>query len=377
MAAGDLVGAEAALLQVVGVAQNYLPAWLNLAAVRRQRNDLDGAFTAIQQALTLDGRNFAALLMSADMLEREGHAVPAALAYGAALANAPADEFVDAPTLQAIRRGREVHGAYTKQLGEHIRGRIAEAEDGCTATERRRLDSFIAMTLRVQPRYQQSPSDYYYPGLPPIEFYDRSEFPWLPEFEAQTDAVRAELMNALRESEADFTPYIHYGEHLPLDQWRDLNNSPRWTSYEFYKGGKPIEERCQRGTATMRAVQALPQADVPLRSPVAMYSALQPRTRIPPHTGVANFRLVVHLPLVIPRGCGFRVGGETREWRIGEGWVFDDTIEHEAWNDSDQPRYILICDIWSPRLSPQERAAIAGVIAATDSFNGTVPSAHV
>ena len=62
------------------------------------------------------------------MLEREGHAVPAALAYGAALANAPPDEAVDAATLQAIRRGREVHGAYTKQLGEHIRGTIADAE---------------------------------------------------------------------------------------------------------------------------------------------------------------------------------------------------------------------------------------------------------
>jgi len=377
MAAGDLVGAEAELLHAVGIAQYYLPAWLNLAAVRRQRNDFDGAFEAIRQALTLDGRNFAALLMSANMLEREGHAVPAALAYGAALANAPPDEAVDAPTLQAIRRGREVHGAYTKQLGEHIRGTIAAAESDCTVAERRRIDSFIAMTLRVQPRYQQSPSEYYYPGLPPIEFYDRSEFPWMEGFEVQTDAIRAELASALRESEADFKPYIHYGEHMPLDQWRDLNNSPRWTSYEFYREGKPIADRCQRAPATMRAVQSLPQADVPLRSPVAMYSALQPRTRIPPHTGVANFRLVVHLPLVIPPGCGFRVGSETREWRIGEGWVFDDTIEHEAWNDSEEPRYILICDIWSPRLSPQERAAIAGVIAATDIFNGTVPSGHI
>jgi hypothetical protein len=377
MAAGDLIGAEAALIQAVGVAREYLPAWLNLAAVRRQRNDLDGAFTAIQQALTLDGRNFAALLMSADMLEREGRTVPAALAYGAALANAPPDESVDAATLRAIQRGREVHGAYTRQLGEHIHSTIAAAESDCTVAERRRVDSFIKMTLRVQPRYQQSPSEYYYPGLAPIEFFDRSEFPWMEEFEAQTDAIRAELANALRENEGDFKPYIHYGEHMPLDQWRELNNSPRWTSYEFYREGKPIADRCQRAPATMRAVRSLPQADVPLRSPVAMYSALQPRTRIPPHTGVANFRLVVHLPLVIPPGCGFRVGSETREWRIGESWVFDDTIEHEAWNDSDEPRYILICDIWNPRLSPQERTAIAGVIAATDVFNGTVPSGHL
>jgi aspartyl/asparaginyl beta-hydroxylase (cupin superfamily) len=108
-----------------------------------------------------------------------------------------------------------------------------------------------------------------------------------------------------------------------------------------------------------------------------MFSVLQPHTRIPPHTGVANFRLVVHLPLILPAGCGFRVGGETREWRMGEAWVFDDTIEHEAWNDSEEARVILICDIWSPRLSEEERLAIAGVIAATDAFNGTGPTAQI
>jgi len=124
-------------------------------------------------------------------------------------------------------------------------------------------------------------------------------------------------------------------------------------------------------------VRRLPQAEVALRSPNLMFSVLQPRTRIPPHTGVANFRLVVHLPLVMPPACGFRVGGETREWRIGEAWVFDDTIEHEAWNESDEVRIILICDIWNPRLSPDERAAIQAVIAATDAFNGADPGAQI
>ena len=120
----------------------------------------------------------------------------------------------------------------------------------------------------------------------------------------------------------------------------------------------------------MEAVRRLPQADVDLRSPTAMFSVLQPKTRIPPHTGVANFRLVVHLPLVLPDGCGFRVGGEQRAWRLGEAWVFDDTIEHEAWNDSDQMRIILICDIWSPRLSAEERAAIRAVICCDRRLQG-------
>src|SRR6185503_4874494 len=106
MAAGDLVEAERALMEAVSLDRTSISAWLNLAAVRRQRKDLDGAFNAIQQVLTLDSRNFPGLLMSASMLESEGRAVPAALAYGAALANAPPDQALDAPTLQAVKRGR-------------------------------------------------------------------------------------------------------------------------------------------------------------------------------------------------------------------------------------------------------------------------------
>ena len=207
--------------------------------------------------------------------------------------------------------------------------------------------------------------------MPAIEFYDRDEFPWIADFEAATPAVQRELAGILQEDQAGFAPYIHYDDHMPLDQWRELNHSPRWSAFHFYEQGKQIEERCRRAPATMQALSRLPQPQVQLRSPSAMFSVLQPKTRIPPHTGVANFRLVVHLPLIIPAGCGFRVGGETREWRIGEAWVFDDTIEHEAWNDSDQIRIIFICDIWNPRLSPEERVTIDRIIAATDAFNGT------
>ena len=55
---------------------------------------------------------------------------------------------------------------------------------------------------------------------------------------------------------------------------------------------------------------------------------------------VTNVRSIVHLPLIVPEGCGFRVGAETRTWQVGTAWAFDDTIEHEAWNDSDSPRAI-------------------------------------
>ena len=377
MAAGDLASAETALLEAVRLDKSSMSAWLNLAAVRRQRQDLDGAFNAIREVLTLDARNFPALLMSASMLEKEGRAVPAALAYGAALANAPPDERLDAATLKAVERGRVVHGAYTRQLDDHIRMRIADAEARCSPVERRRISAFIDMTLRTRRRYRQEPSDYYYPGLPAIEFYERSEFPWLSTLEASTADIGQELLDILREDAGGFAPYIHYDSHMPLDQWRELNHSPRWSAYHFYDKGTLIEDRHRRAPATVAAIAQIPQAEVALRSPTALYSALAPKTRIPPHTGVANFRLLVHLPLIVPPGCGFRVGGEVWDWRVGEACVFDDTIEHEAWNESEDPRYVLICDVWSPRLSPEERAAIAGIIAATDAFNGTIPPAHV
>jgi aspartyl/asparaginyl beta-hydroxylase (cupin superfamily) len=82
--------------------------------------------------------------------------------------------------------------------------------------------------------------------------------------------------------------------------------------------------------------------------------------------GVSNARLVCHLPLIVPDGCWFRVGAETRQWRVGEGWVFDDTIEHEAANDSDALRVLLIFDLWHPGLSAGERDAVAAIMAESD-----------
>jgi aspartyl/asparaginyl beta-hydroxylase (cupin superfamily) len=377
LAAGNFAAAEAALTEAVGRDSGSIVLWLNLAVVRRQRGDAEGAQAALREVLRLDSRNFAALLMQAALLDGQGKEVQAAVAYGIALAQAPPERHLDAPTRQALLRAREVHDRYVGELGRYIQQHAADARSRCTPAERKRVEAFIETTLRRRKRYQQEPTDFYYPGLAPIEFYERGEFPWLEEFEAATGTVQRELARVLVEDEKEFAPYIQYDDHLPLEQWRELNRNPRWSAFHFYDQGRPVEARCRRAPGTYAAVCRLPQAQVERRSPTAMFSVLQPKTRIPPHHGVANFRLVVHLPLVLPPACGFRVGGETREWRIGEAWVFDDTIEHEAWNDSGEVRIILICDIWNPRLSPDEQAAIRAVITATDAFSGTAPVAQI
>jgi aspartyl/asparaginyl beta-hydroxylase (cupin superfamily) len=73
---------------------------------------------------------------------------------------------------------------------------------------------------------------------------------------------------------------------------------------------------------------------------------------------VSNIRAVVHLPLIVPQDCGFRVGAETREWEVGKAFAFDDTIEHEAWNRSSEPRAVLIIDAWNPYLTEDERSLL-------------------
>ena len=103
---------------------------------------------------------------------------------------------------------------------------------------------------------------------------------------------------------------------------------------------------------------------------MASHPLLKPRTRIPPHTGETNVRLIAHVPLIVPEKCGFRVGNTTREWVPGQAFVFDDSIEHEAWNESDKPRAVLIFDIWNPMLSEEERKLVTVLSAAMNSFAG-------
>ena len=79
--------------------------------------------------------------------------------------------------------------------------------------------------------------------------------------------------------------------------------------------------------------------------------------------------MICHLPLIVPPGCSLRVGSETREWVEGKAWVFDDSIEHEAWNRSDQTRVILLFEAWRPELSTKERDLVTAMFGAIDGYS--------
>lgn len=339
-------------------------AWYNLASARLALGDHRGALAAAEETLALQPRFWTALLLKGQVLEALNDPNGAAGAYEAALASAPPFGQVAMEHRAVLRRAVEFVRTWSEQRAAFIREQVAAALGGEAG---RRFDTSLEVLAGKRSIYRQQPQGYFFPELPCIEFFDAAEFLWLEPILAETEVIRAEFL-AASAAEAGLEPYIQYGAGAPIDQWAELNHNPRWSAFHLLKDGGPVQPNAGRCPRTLQALEAAPQPDIPGRSPVAMFSLLKPRTRIPPHTGVTNARLIVHIPLIVPAGCGFRVGAETREWRVGEAFVFDDTIEHEAWNNSDEPRCVLIFDIWNPHLREKERAAVSAMYAAMGVF---------
>ena len=216
----------------------------------------------------------------------------------------------------------------------------------------------------------QQPTLLWLPDLPDQAWFEREQFPFLKKLEAATELIRDELLGVLAD-ESELTPYIDMPDNAPATAiFQALNRSPNWSAYHLYRHGERVEEHCQRCPATVALLESLPLMRIPEHSPEILFSVLRPKTHIPPHTGVINGRLTVHLPLIVPENCGaLRAGDEARAWRTGECLIFDDSFVHEAWNQSEQTRVVLILDAWNPHLSEAERAGLGTAIAALGAFH--------
>ncbi|MES2147734.1 MAG: aspartyl/asparaginyl beta-hydroxylase domain-containing protein [Pseudomonadota bacterium] len=360
--AGDMHGARLLLEQAVAHEGSTAQTWSKLSAMRKAAGDVAGSLDAVDRALALAPLDFTNLLSRAFLLEALDDP-QSALAFGHALAQLPDGQDLPPPMQQPVAHARKRWGKLQAETERHLEAAIPESIAGA---ERERALRFVSNRSRRTSHYHQEPSDFHYSGLPEREVHDRSDFPELAAFEAATNAIRAEFEALVAANEAQMVPYIQYPERVPLRQWKELNRNRDWTAIHLIQNGQRIDANALHCPITMAAIERLPQPKIRGASPNAMFSLLAPKTRIPPHSGVANVRLVCHLPLIVPPDCGFRVGATEREWRVGEAFVFDDTIEHMAWNDSDQLRVVLIVDLWAPSLSPSERSAITAIIEASD-----------
>ena len=326
---------------------------LNLATAQRESGDAAGEKASLQRALDLDQLQFIAQLRMAELLSREGRLSTAARHWSAVVQLAAGMDRQPPLVADAATRGArflaEHNAAFAARLEREIGGVLPD--DGTT----RRFRACVDAMLGRRRIYRNECAGIHYPFLPADEFFDRALFPWLTAIETQTPAIRREAL-ALLEAPGDvIRPYVRLDPGSPLNKWTALDQSLEWGACFLWEYGIRNDAVCERCPETAAALAAVPQNHIPGKAPSAFFSILRPGARIPPHTGVTNTRTIIHLPLVVPSGCGFRVGGETRPWREGEAFAFDDTIEHEAWNESDELRIVLIFDVWNPYLTGEEQ----------------------
>ena len=368
---GDAAGAHTLLKRAVSQDSSHASIWLNLAAALRALKRADEEMAAIDKVLALEPRNLRAMLQKASLHELQGQPRAAAIIYRDVLQTVPSGSLPPQSLRPVFQHAFQFVAANDKELEQFIESRLKDLRERHKDEPLQRFDRCLEILLRKKPVYRPQPSFMYFPRLPAIEFYDRGDFPWLDSIEAATDDIRAELINVLKEGSSALVPYIDIPDGVSLNQWRELNQSRRWGVYYLWRAGTAIPDHIARFPRTVAALEAWPRCDVPGYSPSAVFSILDAKTRIPAHRGVSNTRLIVHLPLIVPPGCGFRVGAERRDWQPGKAFVFDDTFEHEAWNDSDVSRAVLILDIWSPHVSAAERDMVRKVTADMGEFYGT------
>ena len=343
------------------------PLWRNLATAYRNKGDDEGERTALDHALDCDRTDFMAWLRKAELHERMGETVPAMTAWSGVLQMAVQFDPLPEGLAPVLDHARDYIAAQYSAISDHIAARLGADIEQTDETSRRRLRAFTDIAAGKRRIYRNECSGLHYPFLPADEFFDARHFPWFAALGAQTDAIRAELLDLMENGTDAMRPYVRMEKGTPDNKWSGLDHNLDWTACFLWEYGEPNLPVLDRCPATKAAMEAVPGARIPGRAPNVFFSILRPHAHIPPHTGVSNTRAIIHLPLIVPDHCGFRVGGETRQWVEGEAFAFDDTIEHEAWNKSDRLRAVLIFDVWNPHLSTAEQDMIARFYAETDA----------
>jgi aspartate beta-hydroxylase len=336
----------------------------NAAAAHLALNEPAAALAALDRALAIDPYFIVALYQKAALLDVSGSKPQAVEHFRNFLKCLPPQVDERSNLYRQKKRAEQAVALDDQSLYDGISDALAGSEFTS------RVHHAIELLTGRATAYVQQPTFFTVPQLAPVPFFDRGQLPWLGDLEAATDEIEQELQALLSMADQSFEPYVAHPIGVPLNQWAELNNSPTWGAFHLWREGKRIEKNCRACPRTAAIIEKLPLAYIPNRAPNVFFSRLRAGGHIPPHTGVTNLRATVHLGLLIPPGCRYRVGHEWREWERGTAWAFDDTIEHEASNDSDSDRIILIIDSWNPFLTPNEQSQFTALLGAYDRHRG-------
>ena len=345
----------------------------NLGTARELSGDLPGAIGAYLDAFRLNPKDGRLALFAGAALEAAGRREEAAILFSLG-------DDVDPAVRRAkdradfdleIRRRSAVADNVIREHFTQLHAaamdtleRSAAASGGAAQPDLSRVRGAIWIQTHDQPfEYRtpnQQPSLFYMPDLPAQSITPRARFPWAAAIEALTAEVRGEYLAAV-DAGAQHAPYVDASTRSPV--WRELRGNRDWSSLHLYKVAEetPFAKLFPK---TLKALEAADVVRVDGRPVELFFSRLKPGTHIPPHFGIANNRVTIHLPLIVPGDCEIRVGNEVHAWREGELFAFDDSFEHEAWNRSSADRVVLIFESHHPDLRLEERRAIEYAIEA-------------
>jgi aspartyl/asparaginyl beta-hydroxylase (cupin superfamily)/Tfp pilus assembly protein PilF len=371
MQRGDVEVARDLLRRAVAAAPEFAMAHANLSRAHAALGDDAAALASIDNAIKADPVAWGPRIEKARMLEAKDRQREAAASYSSAIAYMP-ESVRQMPELQPlIEHARKMVAENQSQMREYLMGRLGGLMRTGSPRQLERFQHSLDVLTGRRDMALSRPLTLPFARLPSIPIFHREDFDWAPKVEAAFPDMLRELQSLLDE-QAEFVPYVQMPDDEPKGQFEPLNNNIDWGAYYFWKSGKLIEEHAAKCPRTVEALsENAPMCIVPNRAPVTFFSALKPGTHIAAHHGATNSRLTVHMPLIIPPDCALRVGGETHVWKPGELVMFDDTILHEAWNNSDRLRVVLIFDVWHPMLSKLERELVRETISGMLDYNGT------
>lgn len=372
---GELDSAQQCFEQFIRIAPRSAIGHQNLGIVLRARGHPEGALQALDVGLKLNPELTMAWVQRGDVLQALGRREEALAAYLRAEALAGnllllANQATGAQrTHRALTRAASLLARARWSAVEKALAPLRERHSVSAAPSERCAAAIRQMCGDVPAEFEdplQKPAYAYVPDMKAKPFFERSELPFLASLEAETKNIQKELRSVL-DRQNDLEPYVQEPEGVSSPM-TPLNHSPKWNAYHLYKEGQRVPEHCQHCPVTTAAIEALPLVRMEGHAPEAFFSILAPGTHIPPHHGIANYKLAVHLPLIVPPRCNIRAGDETRGWKPGKSLIFDDSFEHEAWNNSNKYRVVLIFEVWHPDLDETERETLSTAKSALSRF---------
>jgi aspartyl/asparaginyl beta-hydroxylase (cupin superfamily) len=362
----DFVTACEALGQVTQADDASAQAWLLYAQACAGCGDGKNTLRALDKVLAADSDNPFALLMKGDHFSERRDDRAAVSFYRRAIRRCAQLQQLPGDLPQRVERAQAAVAAAEQRFEEKLRVHLAE--EGIQSIPPRCSEA-LAIASGKQPVFLQEPTSFYFPGLPQQAWYSPAQFPWAAEFEAAVPQMRREIEQVLAD-EQGLEPYVQEQSER-ASRGHSLLDDARWSAFHLWKEGKRVEEHASRCPLIMRLLELPPIPRIKSRSPMALVSILKPGTHIPPHTGMLNTRLICHIPLLVPKGCRLRVGWETRDVLEGQAMIFDDSIEHEAWNDGNAVRAVLLFEIWRPEISEEEKVALTAMFEAVTGYDAS------